>query len=221
MLTLFMASATGGGGSPTFQPFCLQAFEIFHHTFDLGDGLWLSTRAQYTLKPHFMCVERLHIANLKPNKSLKFELPSSRALITQLQSKVSVASSKSIGQDRWYLYSYTIRPVYPSSRVLSPPAHKMFQSKDLHFLMGECFIYGCWGSSHESIHVRVWWQNESILTLTLFVQALVPNFGGFIPVLLPVFSSFGLVSTFELSDWSWYWGVFLSHTWQVLYWVLF
>jgi hypothetical protein len=99
LLSLWPQLLGGQGGSPTFQLFCLQAFEIFHHTFDLGDGLWFSTRAQYTLKPHFMCLERLHIANLKPNKSLKFELPSSRALITQLQSKVSIASSKSIGQD--------------------------------------------------------------------------------------------------------------------------
>jgi hypothetical protein len=40
----------------------------------------------------------LQIANLKPNKSLRFELQGSMALIIHLHIKVSTASSRSIGQ---------------------------------------------------------------------------------------------------------------------------
>jgi hypothetical protein len=47
-------------------------------------------------KAHFMCLGGLHIANLKSNKSLKFELLGSRALITHLHNKASITSFNSM-----------------------------------------------------------------------------------------------------------------------------
>jgi len=43
-----------------------------------------------------MCLEGLHIVNLKLNKSLKFELPCFKALITHLHNKASIASFGSV-----------------------------------------------------------------------------------------------------------------------------
>jgi hypothetical protein len=39
MHIFFMASTTCGGEKSNFSTICFQAFEIFPHTFDLGDGL--------------------------------------------------------------------------------------------------------------------------------------------------------------------------------------
>jgi hypothetical protein len=43
-----------------------------------------------------MCLEGLHIVNLKSNKSLKFELLGFRAVITYIHNKVSITSYESM-----------------------------------------------------------------------------------------------------------------------------
>ncbi len=62
-----------------------------------------------------MCLEDLHIANLKHNKSLSFELPSFRALITHLNNKVSIVSFGLMGpRPPISLFVQQIKPIYPS-----------------------------------------------------------------------------------------------------------
>ncbi len=102
MFTLFMALATCDGEKYNFLTIQFQAFEIFPHTFNQK----FPSKAQFTSGPKFMCLKGLHIANLKHNKRLRFELPSSKALITHLHSKASIASSRSM-RPRQIQYTYS------------------------------------------------------------------------------------------------------------------
>ncbi len=87
MFTFFMALATCRGEKFNFLAIYFQAFEIFPYPFDHGDGFWFLTKAQFTSRPHFMCLEGLHIVNLELNKSLKLELLGFRALITHFTTR--------------------------------------------------------------------------------------------------------------------------------------